>query len=143
MNRVWALTILAVAGCKPTIIETPEPELPADFTALQRLDEIERMNLVEAGEFKRHYSLVVDVLRVYAEKRWGVVAMDRTTDEILWELRRLDVATADIEPALREADLVKFAKHRPGTPEAKGLAGAARAFVARTAARPVAEARIA
>lgn len=117
------------------VAAAPVPELPADFVALRALDEIERMNLLEAGELKKHYTLVVDTLRVYLEKRFGVVAMDQTTDEILRDLRRGDSGDPDIEPLLREADLVKFAKHRPEDAAARGLVDRVRAVVARTARR--------
>lgn len=117
-----------------------EPELPADFTALRRLDEIERMNLVEKGEIKTHYTLVVDALRAYSEKRYGMIALDQTTDEILWDLRRQRVETGDIEPVLREADLVKFAKYRPEVAVAKRLIDTVRGIVARTAYHPLAAA---
>lgn len=120
------------------VVKAPEPELPADFVALQRLDEIERMNLLEKGEIKTYYTLVVDTLRKYIEKRYEVLAMDQTSDEILWALRRGSVDIGDIEPVLREADLVKFAKHRPETAAAKDLIGTVRGIVARTAPRPFA-----
>jgi hypothetical protein len=121
---------------KREVIETPKPVLPADFVALRRLDEIERMNLPDAGEFKRYYTLVVDALRKYLENRYGVMAMDRTTDEILWDLRRIRVEVEGLEPMLNEADLVKFAKHRPDVVAAKKLMEMTRAIVARTAVRP-------
>ncbi|UCH84208.1 MAG: hypothetical protein JSW50_00535 [Candidatus Latescibacterota bacterium] len=114
----------------------PRPALPADFVALQRIDEIERLNLPESGEFKRHYTLVVDVLRQYLENRYGVMAMDRTSDEILWDLARIRVEIEDLEPMLNEADLVKFAKHRPDIGVAKTLLETARTIVVRTAERP-------
>ena len=120
------------------VVKAPEPELPADFVALQRLDDIERMTLVEKGEIKAHYTLVVDTLRKYMEKRFDILAMDQTTDEILWAFRRASVEIGDIEPVLREADLVKFAKHRPDASAAKGLIDTVRGIVTRTAPRPLA-----
>ncbi|MEJ2722261.1 MAG: hypothetical protein P8181_14170 [bacterium] len=123
---------------KREVPEKPVPQLPADFVALRRLDEIERMNFLDDGEFKRYYTLVVDTLREYMENRYGVMAMDRTTDEILWDLGRMRVAIEGLEGALREADLVKFAKYRPNTEAAKKLMETARAIIARTALRPLA-----
>jgi LPXTG-motif cell wall-anchored protein len=126
--------------------EAPEPvrpELPPDFVALKRLDEIERLGLVEKGEIKKHYTLVVDTLRTYVEKRFGVLAMDETTDEILSDLMRSRVIVDGLEPVLREADLVKFAKFQPEPPVACGLVESVREIVARTAPRPFAEEPIA
>ena len=122
---------------KRKVVKPVEPELPADFVALRKLEEIERMGLLDSGEMKKYYTLVIDVLRGYLEKRYGFLAMDQTTDEILWGLRRLQVDAADIEPLLREADLVKFAKHRPEAAGARGLIDAVRVVVARTAPRPL------
>ena len=122
------------------VVKAPEPELPADFVALQRLDEIERMNLLEKGEIKTHYTLVIDTLRKYMEKRYEILAMDQTTDEILWDLRRAGAETADIEPVLREADLMKFAKHRPDASATGRLIYTVRGIVVQTAPRPLAAA---
>ncbi|UCG52965.1 MAG: hypothetical protein JSW58_05245 [Candidatus Latescibacterota bacterium] len=116
----------------------PKPELPADFVALQALNEIEQMGLLEDEEFKKFYTLVIDTLRRYIERRYGVMAMDRTTDEILWDLRRIRIEIKGLEELLREADLVKFAKHRPRVEEAKKLMDSARRIIALTAPRPLA-----
>ena len=68
-------------------VETPrEPKLPADYIALTELTRVERMNLLESGDFKKYYTLVTDVIRRYLEARYGVDAMDRTTSELLTEL---------------------------------------------------------
>jgi hypothetical protein len=113
------------------------PELPADVVAYRRLDEIERMKLVEKGEIKTHYTLVVDALRTYLERRYDIIALDETTDEIVRDLRRHEADTGDIEPVLREADLVKFAKYQPETAVAKRLVETVRAIVAKTAYAPL------
>ncbi len=112
-----------------------KPELPPDFVALRRLDEIERLRLLERGEIKKHYSLVVDTFRTYVEKRFGILAMDETTDEILSDLRENRVEIEGLETILREADLVKFAKHRPDIPVAERLIDLVRGIVARTTPR--------
>jgi hypothetical protein len=114
-----------------------EPELPADIVAYRRLDEIERMKLVEKGEIKTHYTLVVDALRTYLERRYDILATDETTDEILRDLRRKETDTGEIETVLREADLVKFAKYQPETAVAKRLVETVRTIVAKTAFRPL------
>lgn len=123
---------------KREVVVPPKPELPPDFVALRRLDEIERMGLLDKGEIKKHYTLVVDTLRTYVEKRYGILAMDETTDEILADLGRSRIGVDGLEPVLREADLVKFAKHRPEIPAAGGLIDSVRGIVARTAPRPLA-----
>ena len=122
---------------KRKVVAPSKPELPPDFVALRRLDEIERLRLLQKGEIKKHYSLVIDTFRTYLERRFGILAMDETTDEILFDLRRTRVEIDGLEAILSEADLVKFAKHRPDIPVAEGLIDLVRGIVARTAPRPL------
>ena len=73
---------------KRVVVKEPVPELPADFVALRELRRIENLKLLEAGEFKQYYTLITDAIRNYIEKRFGVDALDRTTNEILFDLER-------------------------------------------------------
>ena len=65
---------------------------------------------------KLYYSELTDIVREYLEQRYGIHAMEQTSDEIFASLRKLDVAE-DNKAKLREvlllADLVKFAKQQP------------------------------
>ena len=121
---------------KPVAEVPPEPEIPADIVAMQALDRIARMKLLEAGEFKQYYTLVVDVIRHYLERRFGVQAMDRTTYEILVDLDIIRVRIGELEPLLREADLVKFAKFQPDTAAGELAMDRAHEIVAQTALAP-------
>ena len=122
------------------VAEPVKPALPADFVALKELQRIEELGLLEKSEFKRYYTLVVDAIRVYLERRYGVQAMDRTTYEILWDLEGRRVEVDGLEALLSEADLVKFAKHVPDAAAGKQAMEAARDMIVRTAPRPVVEA---
>jgi len=113
------------------------PPLPADHVALTELSRIEKLGLVDQGEFKRYYTLVVDALRHYLERRYRIDAMDRTSDELLEELARRRVTVASLAALLGEANLVKFAKHVPGRDDAGGAIETARDIVVRTRPRPV------
>jgi LPXTG-motif cell wall-anchored protein len=125
---------------KTPVVEVPRPELPADYVALKALTEIDGMNLLEKGQYKRFYTLVVDTLRHYMERRFGIQAMDRTTDEILVGLQERRLQVNDLERLLREADLVKFAKYLPEITVGKRALDTARDIVVRTTPRPVAAA---
>ena len=84
-----------------------------------------RMRLVEKGALKRFYSLLSEVMRRYLEDRVRVDAMECTTQELVRDLRRVPVGETEIaalERLLSEADLVKFAKFRPGDEVALGAA---------------------
>ena len=114
------------------------PSLPADYVALTELSRIERMGLLENGEFKEYYTLVVDAVRRYLEARFaqlGVEAMDRTSRELLDDLSKREIETYSLEPLLLQADLVKFAKHVPTTTDGEAAMRAAREVVVKTAPR--------
>ena len=106
--------------------------------ALKALAEIEGLNLLESGEFKRYYTLVIDTLRLYLERRFGIQAMDRTSDEILYDLRGRRLQVDGLNLLLGEADLVKFAKHTPDPVSGRKAMQTSRDIVVHTTPRPVA-----
>ena len=116
----------------------PEATIPPDVIALAELDRIAAMNLATRGEFKLHYTLVVDTVRRYLEARYHIEAMDRTTFELMDALERREVRVAGLNALLDEADLVKFAKVTPTAESAAGAVGRAREVV--TSTTPLAEA---
>lgn len=109
--------------------------------ALDELARIDGLRLPQQGQFKEHYSLVTDALRLYLERQHGVPATDRTTSEL-----KRDLAASALPPEhnrqiielFGEADLVKFAKVTPELDEANALTGWAKKLVNLT--RPVPEA---
>lgn len=113
----------------------PVPVLPADYVALAELTRIEKLGLLERGEFKKYYTLVVDAVRNYLHGRFGVDAMDRTTEELLYDVGDRGLRIESLEPLLREADLVKFAKHLPTRGRGEAAMHSAREVVTTTAPR--------
>jgi hypothetical protein len=121
---------------KRRVEEAPlEPALPPDYVALTELTRIERMNLLKQGEFKVYYTLVTDAVRHYLAARYGVEAMDRTTEELLDELGGRGRRVAKLEDLLNEADLVKFAKYVPGEASGTAAMSSAREIVVKTTPR--------
>lgn len=116
----------------PELVPMAEPAVPAHLKALRELDEVVGKGYVARGLFKTHYSEVLDVLRVFLERRARIEAMDRTTFELLGELKRtgLSAGTRDrLAGFLEEGDLVKFAKQVPAPEAADALVPAAREWV--------------
>ena len=114
----------------------PVPPPPPDpFTAaIARLDEIEARGWAMHGDVVRHYEAVADALRDYLEEAAEIPARERTTTELLWSLPpRLAEGglRRRVQDVLGEADLVKFAKLRPGPGDAAGYTGRARDLLAR------------
>ena len=99
----------------------PPPPPSVDYAA--EFVRIAGMGLLEAGEFKRFYSLLSENLRRFLNVTLQVDTMERTTDEILEELKshpKVDLQIYDnIECYLLTADLVKFAKYVPAINNAK------------------------
>jgi uncharacterized protein YjiS (DUF1127 family) len=117
------------------LVEIPEVRLPPDFVALTELERIEGMGLPARGEFKEFYTRVTDTVRRYLEARFGVEALERTTDELLGDLARYGHAIEGLDALLNEADLVKFAKFKPEVTQADDALRRARHVVVSTTPR--------
>lgn len=118
----------------------PELRLPPEVVALAELDRVAALGLVARGEFKAHYTLVVDALRHYLAARYGVEAMDRTSFELLDDLARRGARVEGLSQVLDEADLVKFAKLIPAPEAGHAVLARAREIVRATTPAPAAEA---
>lgn len=90
---------------------------PCDVIALRELEHIKDEKLWQKNQFKEYYSGITDTLRKYISDRYGVNAMESTTDEIMDSLRKVlsdDIQSRErLQNILEEADFVKFAKHEP------------------------------
>ena len=97
----------------------PAPPLPPHVAAIQALEALHNQKLWQNNRHKQYYSGLTDILRTYIAGRWGLGAMEMTSDEIIEAMRQEelpDKARMDLTAILRDADLVKFAK---ATPEAE------------------------
>ena len=94
----------------------PAPPLPPHVAAIQALETLHNQKLWQNNRHKQYYSGLTDILRTYIAARWGVGAMEMTSDEIIESMRGEelpDKARRDLTSILRDADLVKFAKATP------------------------------
>ena len=117
---------------RPEVPAPVVPSRPAHEIALESLDALEASGLLELGEVKTYHIRVSDIMRVYAEGRFGVEAMEMTTGGVLDGLRRtgaLSGVVADFRQLLDRCDLVKFAKFRPDVPACRGLVPLGRRLV--------------
>lgn len=84
--------------------------------ALEEFDRLDNAQLLAQGSVKQHYTAVSDILRRYIGGRYGVMAMEVTTRELLAELDERQIrfeSRHDIARLLEVCDLVKFAKYIP------------------------------
>lgn len=104
----------------PAALVATAPTRPAHVIALEELGALKQKKLWQQGLIKQYYTEVTDILRRYFENRYRLMALERTTDEILDDLRRIRLTNellGKTDRLLRRADLVKFARHQPPIPE--------------------------
>jgi hypothetical protein len=123
---------LLVGRKRKKTTEAQEVKLPADYVALSELTRIEKLGLVREHEYKRYYTLVVDVVRGYLEDRFAIEALDRTSEELMAELMSESITIDELDQLLGDADLVKFAKFAPTEEAAAASIHRARKIVIET-----------
>ena len=99
------------------IFSAPKPAEPPHLVALRELDRLRGEKLWQNNRIKDYYTRLSDVVRTYIEGRFGVTAMEMTSDEILAGLQNMGFEDNNLVDRLRKlfslADLVKFAKAQP------------------------------
>jgi len=104
---------------KPLIPQAKEDKIKLSpyEQARQSLVQLKKEQWPENGEWKKYYSELQDILRVYVQRRYGVGALQKTTSELLIQLRGAGITEdplSRIAESLRIGDAVKFAKYEPG-----------------------------
>lgn len=97
-----------------------EPALSPEDEALLRLNRLFDSDLIRRGKMKEYFLELSEILKHYFERRFEIQAAESTTSEILRDLREKEVPEGlrdKIQRVLEVADLVKFAKWRPASPE--------------------------
>lgn len=98
------------------VLIKPKKIVLPHVVALSALDQVREKKLWQQGREKEYYTEVTDILRTYIEDRYGVNAMEMTSDEILSVLHGFlesDSSYKELGQILKLADLVKFAKYKP------------------------------
>ena len=112
----WIVTIVRRRLEKRRTREPMKPKLPPHVVANKALVELANKKLWQNGKYKPYYTALTSILRVYISERWGVGAMEMTSDEIIAALRDVDIpaeSRSNLVEILRTADMVKFAKAEP------------------------------
>ncbi len=123
------------ANAQPSIPTSVTPARPPHELAYEALDRLEAGAMWERGEIKRFFSEASDILRVYLEGRFGIIAMEMTSRDIVDALGALRLPPGtldDFDGLLRRCDLVKFAKLRPDPDTCRAVIPMARSLVDRT-----------
>lgn len=119
---------------KPRVVA--ERTVPLHERVLAQLDALDKARLWQQGDHKAYQSQLTDLVRGYIEERYQVPALERTTDELIQELRVSAMSEehrSQLSNMLRLADMVKFAKALPSPAENEQMMVAAVRFVKSTA----------
>lgn len=124
----WTLAVLALAALlyflwykfirnrKSESLKPTAPPIPPVDWALQALNDLEAKALWQESKFKLYYSELVDILRHFLEKQYGLKTMELTADELSAKLLNY-VRDPELYKALKQSiqlsALVKFAKEKP------------------------------
>lgn len=99
------------------IFTKEEPIIPPHVIALRELERIRNEKVWQKNQEKLYYTELTDVLRTYIENRFGILALESTTDELILLMKRAklvdDKVLRSLNEILEQADLVKFAKYIP------------------------------
>lgn len=124
----WAIAILLIAaaalvyffafykkGKKPSLFKI-KPDEPAHIIALSKLESIRKEKIWSRGLIKEYHVQVTDVIREYLENRFGILAIEMPSSEIL-EISNLTDGISENDQIkliqiLEIADAVKFAKYQ-------------------------------
>lgn len=111
---------------KPVVVDPPH------IVALRELDKLRSQKLWQGGKEKIFYTQVADTLRLYLEGRYKISAMEKTSAEIMNELKenKIDANSYnELNGLFTLADLVKFAKYTPIEAENENVIPTAVKFV--------------
>jgi hypothetical protein len=107
--------LLALEEDDDLIKKTPEE------WALEQLDRVKDRQLIENDAFKEFHIEVSNIIRVYLEQKFSILALESTTSELIHELQQRKSAEENYIMLLRRflevCDLVKFAKYRASSRE--------------------------
>ena len=93
-----------------------KPKIPAHKIALKKLKDIDHQKLWQHNKVKLYHSSVSEIIREYLELRFGIIAMESTTPEIMQAVQSLSISEEQkekLKQLLTLSDFVKFAKANP------------------------------
>lgn len=127
------------AGVAAPVWVPPLP--PADVEAEAALRRLAEKDLIRRGELKAFYTELSEVMKRYAGRRFEVPYLERTTSEVLFDLKPRKLAqgaVSELRAILEASDLVKFAKLVPETAQAEEAFALARSWIEKTRPAPAA-----
>ncbi|MDR1199751.1 MAG: hypothetical protein LBK94_12210 [Prevotellaceae bacterium] len=106
---------------KQPLFGKPKPKVPPHIIAFKELSLLKTEKLWQQGKIKPYYTRITDIIRKYIEGRFSILAMEKTSDEILADIKKNRIDEIYSFDKLREmfytSDLAKFAKYQPSPDE--------------------------
>jgi LPXTG-motif cell wall-anchored protein len=106
------LVVLLLRKKKKPEIKIAAPPPDAYKKAMTELEKLQK----EKPDTRNYYSRLVDIFRVYVHDKKGIHSLQKTTDDLVVQLKELNMAKEQFDrlsQALRLSDFVKFAKYEP------------------------------
>jgi len=101
----------------PVWVQEPVSRISPLDEALAWLDQLKAMLHNDPTAVKKYYSGLTDSLRVFMNRKLGMVTMEKTSEELILSLSNMEMKREDftkLAATLRMGDFVKFAKYIPG-----------------------------
>jgi hypothetical protein len=111
---LFIIYLLARKKKKPAVATAPPVD--AFREAMRRLDQLEKDSQLQKGGIKEYYSALIEILRMYALRRIKIESLQKTTDDLVVQLKSVGLSTEQynqLAQILRLSDFVKFAKYVP------------------------------
>lgn len=111
------------------------PPEKAHERALRLLAELKEKHLWQSGEIKAYYDNLSLIIRAYLENRFGISALESTSDELLkatHKMTELKAFRKQLRQIVQTADLAKFARANPMPEEHEACMNAAEDIVLKT-----------
>jgi hypothetical protein len=129
---------------RPAPVVPPAPARPAHEVALEALEQLraDRDGIIANREFEVFSVRASLIIRTYLLDRYGFDARDRTTDEILDHLKKLNLPEKiqkKFQEFLEDCDLVKFAQEALEEKDMHYLIDLGRELVEKTKEQPTIE----
>ena len=108
--------IMKLTKKKPEQLIEKKPDIPPHIIALEQLEKVKLEAVWKEGKTKEYYSAISDSVRLYIEGRFGIQALELTTDEIVRAFKSQVVDSLSkekLQQMLVLSDFVKFAKVLP------------------------------
>ncbi|MCF6155127.1 MAG: hypothetical protein E3K36_07720 [Candidatus Brocadia sp.] len=107
--------------------------------AYELLENLLKEDLITKGLIREYYYRLTDIVRHYIEKKFDLLAPERTTEEFLDEMAHTnkldDVHKRLIREFLERCDMVKYARYGPSGSEIQEIYDAAKRFIDETRER--------